>query len=196
MTTIHRPQPRLRLVALFALFSLVGCAGVSGIRPRGLESADGRVDLARFMGDWVLLAHLPTATEENAADAVESYALRADGDIDVVFRFCDQREGEPRTLRMRAWVHDPETRAEWRVRPFWPLSLSYQILELDPDYRRTVIGHPSGRYAWVMARERNLAEVELAAIRDRLAALGYEVERWRRVPASGEACEPDPAEEG
>ena len=96
---------------------------------------------------------------------------------------------------MTGWVHDPATGAEWRVRPIWPLRLSYQILELDDAYRTTVVGHPSGSYAWVMAREPSLPADELAAIQERLAAQGYDMARWREVP-HGEGCPSAGAEAG
>lgn len=183
--------PSLGLVALLAL-AAAGCASVSGVRPRGLEAAGGRVDLARFMGAWAVIAHLPTGAEEDAHHAVERYALREDGDIDVRFTFCETFGGEERVISMRGWVHDPRTNAEWRVRPFWPLALDYQILELDPRYRWTVVGHPSGRYAWVMAREPGLLSPDrLDAIRTRLAERGYATDRWRLVPHDGPACEAD-----
>ena len=89
---------------------------------------------------------------------------------------------------MRAWVVDPDTNAEWRVRPFWPLRLRYQILELDPGYRLTVVGHPSGRYAWVMARTPRISDAALAPIIERLNHSGYETDRLRRVPHASGAC--------
>ncbi len=184
-----RPLPILALAGL-ALLLGAGCAtSVSGVRPRGFPADALPLDLARFMGDWFVVAHIPTPTEAEAHEAVESYALREDGSIDVRFRFCEgSLDGEVRELRMDGWVHDPATNAEWRVRPLWPLRLAYQIRELDPEYRETVITHPSGRYAWVMARRPELREARLAEITDRLAALGFETERMRRVPHADGAC--------
>ncbi len=149
------------------------------------------------MGDWFVIAHIPTSVEAEAHDATESYALREDGDIDVLFRFCDGSfEGPAEELRMRGWVHDPATNAEWRVRPLWPLGLSYQILELDPEFTTTVIGHPSGRYAWIMAREPRLPEERLAAIEERLRDQGYETDRMRRVPHGDPSCLASPLDRG
>ncbi|REN17054.1 hypothetical protein DSI35_02885, partial [Mycobacterium tuberculosis] len=37
------------------------------------------VDVPRFMGDWYVIAHIPSRPEREAFDAVESYALRPDG---------------------------------------------------------------------------------------------------------------------
>ncbi len=189
------PKPSLStslaaaLLAVACAFSSLGCASTSGIQPRGLSSTERPLDLARFMGDWFVIAHIPTALEAEAYDAVETYALREDGRIDVRFRYCDgAADGPAEELHMIGWVHDSATNAEWRVRPAWPLRLAYQILELDSDYRVTVVGHPSGSYAWVMARRPELPEDVLIAIEGRLAAQGYETDRLRRVPHADGQC--------
>lgn len=183
------PSGLLALGMALAGATLAGCASPSGIQPMGIPARELPIDLQRFMGDWYVIAHIPTSVESAAHQAVESYTLRKDGDIDVRFRFCDGGlEGSLEELRMRAWVYDPATNAEWRVRPFWPLRLAYQILELDPQYDHTVIGHPSGRYAWVMARTPEMDEEQLAAITRRLEQRGFETGRMRRVPHANDSC--------
>ena len=39
------------------------------------------VDLKKFMGDWYVIAHIPTFIEKDAYRAVENYRLSADGTI-------------------------------------------------------------------------------------------------------------------
>ena len=48
------------------------------------------VDLPRFMGDWYVIAHIPSSPERDAWNAVENYRLDDDGRIRTTFRF---REG-------------------------------------------------------------------------------------------------------
>ena len=48
------------------------------------------VDLARFMGDWYVIADIPARPERNAYNEVESYAPRPDGRVQTTLRF---REG-------------------------------------------------------------------------------------------------------
>jgi len=175
---------------LLVLLALAGCAsGSLSTIPRGLAEDALPLDLSRFMGDWYVLAHLPTRAERNAYDALEQYSLREDGRIDIRFSFCEgAADGPLETLEMLGWVHDTETNAEWRVRPFWPLRLGYQVLELAPDYSLTVIGHPSRRYAWVMGRTPEIDAGTLDGIVQRLAGEGFDTERLRLVPHSGGAC--------
>jgi apolipoprotein D and lipocalin family protein len=179
-----------RLIALSSAVLLAACAGSSQIAaPRGIPSEQLPIDLERFMGDWYVVAHIPTSAEDEAYEAIESYALRDDGDIDVSFRFCEGSfDGPAREISMRGWVHDPTTNADWRVRPFWPVSLRYQILELDPRFTVTVVVHPSGRYAWIMSRQPRLSEAYLEESTHRLANLGFDTDRMRRVPHGDGSC--------
>ncbi len=163
----------------------VGCLSTAGVGPsaevplRTVES----VDLERFAGLWYVIESMPTAVEAGAHDATERYRLLENGRIDIEFRFLeDSFDGPEKILPMVGWIHDESTRAEWRVRPFWPIRLAYLILEIGPDYDYTVIGHPSKRYVWIMARQPSLDPATLDEIRGRLEGVGYDVERIQSVP--------------
>jgi apolipoprotein D and lipocalin family protein len=43
------------------------------------------VDLERFMGDWYVIANIPTFIEKNAHNAMESYRLAEDGTVATTF---------------------------------------------------------------------------------------------------------------
>ena len=45
------------------------------------------VDINRFMGDWYVIANIPTFIEKNATNAIESYALNKEGNIETTFTF-------------------------------------------------------------------------------------------------------------
>ena len=49
------------------------------------------VDLKRFMGDWYVIANIPTFVEKNAFNPVESYRLNDDGTIATKFTFKDRK---------------------------------------------------------------------------------------------------------
>lgn len=161
-----------------ALGLLSGCA--SELPPlRTVPS----LDLQRYAGDWYVIAHLPAKNERNAYDAIEHYDIRADGTIRIRYTFREgSHEGERRELHMRGRVHDERTRAEWRVRPFWPLSIAYVVIALDPAYQTTVVAHPSRKYAWIMARRPELDDATFDSLEERLRAQGYDTSRLRRVP--------------
>ena len=74
------------LASLTALAAVL-CAGCNDRNP-ALAIAP-HVELERFMGDWYVIASIPTRLERGAHNAVESYQLLADGTIDTTFTFND-----------------------------------------------------------------------------------------------------------
>lgn len=47
-------------------------------------------------------------------------------------------------------------------------------MALDPDYRWSVVGHPSRDYAWILSRTPSLPTDTLRQLRERLSAVGYD----------------------
>ena len=45
------------------------------------------VDIKKFMGDWYVIANIPTFLEKNATNAIESYRLNSKNEIETTFSF-------------------------------------------------------------------------------------------------------------
>ena len=142
-----------------------------------------QVDLKRYMGDWRVIANIPYFAEKGCVDSIETYTLRPDGRLDNDFTYRKKSFDAPRKkITAMAWVHNKQTNAEWRIRFFGLITVDYLILDLDPDYKWTVVGHPSRKYGWIMAREKTLDETTYQAILRRLATQGYEPGKFQKVP--------------
>jgi len=162
--------------------TLVGCASQPKTPPQPLRTV-AHVDLKRYMGDWRVIANIPYFAEKGLVDSVETYALRPDGKIDNWFTFRKRSFDAPqKKFTALAWVHDPKTNAEWRVRFFGLVTVPYLVLDLDPQYRWTVVGHPSRNYGWIMARSKTLPDATYREILKRLQSQGYDPARFEKVP--------------
>lgn len=171
------------VLTLVAAISALYAVEVHGRRRPPTIPPVAEVDLSRFMGDWYVIAHIPTFIERDAYDAVESYALRADGRIQTTYR---QRRGgfdaELDTMHPVGTVRPGTDRAVWDMQFVWPIQSEYVIVDLDADYSRTTIGRSKRDYAWIMARTPTLPEADYQAMVERLRTLGYDVSKLRRVP--------------
>ncbi|MGA0587868.1 lipocalin family protein [Dyella sp. KRB-257] len=58
----------------------------------------------------------------------------------------------------------------------------YVIVDLAPDYRSVLIGLPSRKLMWIMARERRLPAAEYQRLLDVAKAEGFPVDEVRKVP--------------
>ena len=180
---IGRLASRIPGVALLAgMATLVGCASNVNTPSQPLRTV-AHVDLKRYMGDWRVIANIQYFAEKDCVDSVESYALRADGRIDNWFTFRKKSFDAPeKKFTALARVHDPKTNAEWRVRFIGLVTVPYLVIDLEPQYRWTVVGHPSRNYGWIMARTKTLPEATYQDILKRLAAQGYDPARFVKVP--------------
>ena len=168
-------KPAVLLAALLA-----GCQSVSQHPPLALVD---KVDLARFMGDWYVIAAIPTFIEEGAHNAVESYRLDADGTIATTFTFRrDGFDGEEKRYTPRGFVRDRDSNAVWGMQFVWPIKADYRIVHLAPDYSATVIAREKRDYAWIMARTPSIPEARYRQLAGLLAAQGYDISKLRKVP--------------
>jgi apolipoprotein D and lipocalin family protein len=142
-----------------------------------------RVDLARFMGDWYVIANIPTFIEVGAHNAVETYRLDSDGSIATTFTFrAGKVDGEVKRYTPRGFVLDTSTNALWGMRFIWPIKADYRITYLSDDYRQTIISQQKRDYVWIMARTPVITEADYRRLLDRVAAQGYDINKVRRVP--------------
>jgi apolipoprotein D and lipocalin family protein len=142
------------------------------------------VELSRFLTKWYVIAGRTTLFEKGAHNSVESYTWNeSEKRIDVDFHFNKNAfNGQRKEYPQKAWVSDEETNAHWKVQPIWPLKFDYLIIALDPEYKWTAIGVPSGAYLWIMASTPKITEVQLGEIINEVKAKGYPVQNIALVP--------------
>lgn len=169
--------PRLGRLA-FAMLPLAACSTA----PTPVPRVSG-VDVARYMGDWYVIASIPTRFEKDAANAVESYRLAADGRIETTFRYRkDDATGKLKTMHATGFAHADTRNAVWGMQFIWPIKAQYVIAWLDPDYRRVIVARDKRDYVWIMSRTPTLSDADYDALVARVAAMGYDTSELRKVP--------------
>lgn len=170
----------LQSMTLACVALLAGCQTAPTMPP--LRTVP-QVDLQRFMGDWYVVAHIPTLVEKDAYNAIESYRLNDDGSIGTTFRFNqDGMDGKVKKYAMTGHVVNTATNAEWAMQFAWPIKADYKIVYLDEDYQETIVGRDQRDYVWVLSRSPNLSSTDFDALLSRVRNMGYELNLLRRVP--------------
>ena len=166
------------LLTLTAL--LVGCASTP--KPAPLKTVPF-VDLERYSGRWYVIANIPYFLERDKVASYDTYARRPDGTLTNDFTFREKSFDAPeKTWHGTAKVKNTTTNAEWAVRFIWPFSADYLVIDLDPNYRWAVVGHPSRKLLWVLARDRQLPDDLYNTIVQRTASQGYDPAKITKVP--------------
>lgn len=157
---------------------LGGCQGA----PRTPLPTVAQVDLQRFMGDWYVIANIPTFLEKGAHNAVDSYRLERDGTIDIRFTYSADGSGaERKTLESRGFVQEPSN-AVWGVQFVWPFKADYRITYLAEDYSRTIVSRQKRDYVWIMARTPTIPDADYQRLVKLVGEQGYDIDSIQRVP--------------
>lgn len=171
---------RIVFVALAAAIASGGCASMPKQRPIPTVP---QIDLARFMGEWYVIASIPTFLERDAYNAVEKYERNADGTIATTFTF---RKGgfdrEQKQYHPKGFVTDHPSNAIWGMQFVWPIKAEYLIAHLDDAYMTTVVARNKRDYVWIMSRTPAMPANEYDQLVKQIAAWGYDTNSLRRVP--------------
>lgn len=165
------------VMALCALLS--ACAGRE---PSGPLPTATSVDLSRYAGTWYEIARLPMWFQRHCVDSKAVYTGRSDGLIGV-HNECVTDSGGFDQVDGVATVVDPKTNARLTVvfdnffaRLFGSSREgNYWIIDLDPDYRTSVVGTPDRRFLWILSRSRRLDDATYRGLVERARQLGFPV---------------------
>ena len=163
------------IVSSFAL--LAGCQSMPPI-----HTVD-HVDLKRFMGDWYVIADIPTFIDKHAYNAVESYKLNDDGTIATTFTFHEGSfDGEKKSYHPTGYVVDKKTNSVWGMQFVWPIKADYRIVYLNKDYTQVIVGRNKRDYVWIMARSPHISEQDYQSLLKLIANQGYDITKIQKVP--------------
>jgi len=160
---------------LFFIFSVLMLQGCFSKPTLPLATAQ-EVSLPKYLGTWYEIARYENRFEKGCVGASATYTMEKDF-IRVINRCFDERGAKIDEAQGKAYVVENSGNAKLRVSFFWPFYGDYWILDLASDYRYVVVGEPSRKYLWILAREKTLREEDTRAILEVLPTLGYDASK-------------------
>jgi len=140
------------------------------------------VDIKRFMGDWYVIANIPTFIEVGAHNAIESYELNDDGSVATTFKFNqDAFDGELKVYEPTGFI-SKDNSSLWAMQFIWPFKAEYIIAYVSDDYQHTIIARSARDYVWIMSRTPVLSEITYQSLVKRCIDMGYLKSDIQRVP--------------
>lgn len=136
------------------------------------------VDLKKYVGLWYEIAKIPNRFQSQCVkETTAKYTLKDNGEIEVV-NSCIDSEGKLNKTEGIARVVDKKSNAKLEVsffsilgwRPFWG---DYWIIGLDENYQWAIVGTPSRKFGWILARQPKLEKETLDKIFSILKQQGY-----------------------
>ena len=152
-----------------ALALLAACTGA----PDGVQPVRG-FDVSRYMGTWHEVARLPNSFEQGLEQVTATYSLQDDGTVKVVNRGYDIAAQQWReSIGKAKFVGEPDV-AALKVSFFGPFYGGYNVVELDPAYRHSLVVGPNRSFLWILSRDPVLDEAVLRRLERRAADLGFD----------------------
>lgn len=182
MTSLRVPAS-LALIVLAAL-GLAACASLTAgpVGNRSTPQPAKPVDLKRYVGLWYELARYENRFERNCEAVTAEYRSRPDGMIEVI-NSCRKGgvSGPLKIAKGRAKVVAASQEAKLKVSFFGPFFGDYWVLDHADDYSWSIVGEPSGRFLWILAREANPPAALRDSLEGRIRQLGYDTGLLRRT---------------
>lgn len=172
----------IRRSSILVAALLAGCLSVPN-RPHSPVPLVPAVDLPRFMGDWYVIAHIPTVLDRSAYNAIETYRLEEDGRVATTYRNRQGGfDGKRKVMTPTGHVIPGTGNALWGMQ-FVPLvRAEYRIAHLEPDYSVTIIGRSELDYVWLMSRSPMMSEADYRRYERLMSSWGYDTSKLVRVP--------------
>jgi apolipoprotein D and lipocalin family protein len=135
------------------------------------------IDVMRYLGKWHEIARFPNGFQRGCVASTAEYGLTSTPYLSVVNR-C-RLEGQStfsRTATGRIRKTDGGT-GQLEVSFFGPFFADYWVLDRAEDYSWSLVGEPTGRYLWILARTPTISEALKADLLGRLRARGYDTDK-------------------
>ena len=160
-------------VLMLLISSMVGLTGCRSTRQSVDLTPVTNVDLPRYLGQWYEIARFDHWFERGMSHTKANYAMREDGDIQVVN--TGLKDGKIKTSTGRAKLTDQE--GLLRVSFFWPFYGDYRILWLNENYHHALVGGSDPGYLWILSRTPAINEESKNIILTEAKRRGYDTER-------------------
>lgn len=192
-TCVRRLQVRapLRLIAKYAISVLAALCVAQFASANDVKPVE-RVDLDRYVGKWYEVAAIPQFFQRKCVrDTFAEYSLLESGEVRVE-NTCARADAGREKIEGRARLEGAAGSAKLTVTfldlfgayRYWAGG-DYWVIELDPQYRWAVVGHPTRRYGWVLSRTATLPQITLAEIIGRIKSQGYDACEFMVTPQTG-----------
>ncbi|TAG77917.1 MAG: hypothetical protein EAZ21_13895 [Betaproteobacteria bacterium] len=151
-----------------------------------------KLQLDRYLGKWHEVASIPQFFQRKCVrDTIAEYTALESGEVRVE-NTCTRADAGREKAEGRARVEGAAGSSKLTVTfldlfgayRYWAGG-DYWVIELDPQYRWAVIGHPTRRYGWVLSRTAALPQATLAEIIGRIKSQGYDACEFMVTPQTG-----------
>lgn len=159
---------------LWIIFNLVACKSYQDL------PTINQVDLKKYMGKWYEIARLPNRFEKDMECVTAQYRLKESGKIEVVNQGVTSK-GKTKRAKGTAWIPCKEKPGRLKVSFFWPFAGDYYIIDLGEHYEYALVGNPSRKYLWILARGKTIKKELYTNLLKKAELLGFDSSKMLKI---------------
>jgi len=162
---------KINLISVLLPMLLISC----GKTHEPLMTVD-YVDLSRYTGKWYEIARKPNRFQKDCLCSTAEYSIIDNRTIRVVNK-CLEKDGKTiSSVKGKAFVVANSNNAKLKVQFFWPFKGDYWIINLDKEnYSYAVVGSPSRKYFWILARSPEISDEKLNELLEFLKSNKFDI---------------------
>ncbi len=159
----------------------LGIAGIliyssCGVRiPRGAQAVSD-FDLEKYLGKWYEIARLDHRFEKHMEQNTAEYALKENGTIKVYNKGYDILKQEWRSVTGEARPAGEPAAGRLKVSFFKPFWSAYNIIDIDDNYRYTLVAGKNLKYLWILSRDTTIPDNFKDRFLKKAKQLGYDTD--------------------
>ncbi len=146
------------------------------------------LNVEQYLGKWYQIATIPAWFQRNCVkNTTAEYSKSEDGLIKVENR-CEKEDGEVSVAEGAARLNpkfDSASKLQVSFVKFlghwiWAFGGNYWVMDLGTNgnnYEYSIVGDPTRKYLWILARKPQLSIEELRSIRDKIKAQSYNLDK-------------------
>jgi apolipoprotein D and lipocalin family protein len=164
------------LLILLTMLSIFSCKTAKDL------PTVNKVDLTKYSGLWYEIARLPNSFEKGLECVTATYTVKPNGKIAVL------NQGRPSTDKTKlksakgtGWLPNANYPGRLLVSFFWPFSGNYYIIALDENYNYALVGDPSRKYLWILARSKELDAKSYSKLLETANMNGFDIEKIIKI---------------
>jgi apolipoprotein D and lipocalin family protein len=140
------------------------------------------VDIQKYSGKWYEIARLPNKFEKGLECVSANYTLIENGKIEVLNQgYSTHDHSKIETAKGKAYIPDKNEPAKLKVTFFWPFYGDYWIIYLDENYQYALVGDPSRKYLWILARRKTMEEITFQKVLGIARTKGFDVDKMEKI---------------
>jgi len=150
--------------------------------PPPLNKTADYVDPSKFAGQWYVISNIPYFGERNKVASRTNYIRRGPNLFDDIFE-SKSKSFDNELKRLRGTVKSiNEQNTRWQSTFYKVFKFEFDVLSVDSDYQILLLGHPSRKYGWVMARQNTISDADYQDAMQVFAENGYDLTKFGKVP--------------